>query len=406
MGFTKRELVQFFDELTGFISEEKQSEAKILIRYICDESEHLIYAPTSEDDIGWIEARTPDSNHSYTYKLINAKGEIIKEGNRITRENDESEYEYVVACGNGNAVIYRYEANINTESHLFGVIDSSGEYVIPLKDYGQEHMGWNNIGSYIGENIFDIPLDSSGYYHMFLNGKTGEVFWVLFHDEVRYIPPFEDSILYFYNYAYVSNIPLEIDDNYIDQLDLYETSHDFALYPDGTWEALPDDFPALNGYKEAGDRWIKTDGDYLVIYDYDTKTESKFTAYKSSMINTERIEFKGYYSLVPITGKDNKDYFTLIDATGKMQFNPIAGYSYEYYSDKIIFRNESNISIVDKTGKILHEYPEYDTAHYSWGDLIGVSNGFDENLEEYIIKFIDLDGNIIIDQVNLPNVIN
>ena len=32
MGLTKRELVQFFDELTGFISKEKQSEAKILIR--------------------------------------------------------------------------------------------------------------------------------------------------------------------------------------------------------------------------------------------------------------------------------------------------------------------------------------------------------------------------------------
>ena len=32
MGFTKKELVQFFDELTGFISEEKQSKAKILIR--------------------------------------------------------------------------------------------------------------------------------------------------------------------------------------------------------------------------------------------------------------------------------------------------------------------------------------------------------------------------------------
>lgn len=32
MGFTKRELVRFFDELTGLISEEKQSEAKILIR--------------------------------------------------------------------------------------------------------------------------------------------------------------------------------------------------------------------------------------------------------------------------------------------------------------------------------------------------------------------------------------
>lgn len=32
MGFTKRNLIQFFDELTGFISEEKQGEAKILIR--------------------------------------------------------------------------------------------------------------------------------------------------------------------------------------------------------------------------------------------------------------------------------------------------------------------------------------------------------------------------------------
>lgn len=31
MGFTKRELVQFFDELIGFTCE-KQSEAKILIR--------------------------------------------------------------------------------------------------------------------------------------------------------------------------------------------------------------------------------------------------------------------------------------------------------------------------------------------------------------------------------------
>ena len=32
MGFTKSELVQFFDELTGLISEENQSEANLLIR--------------------------------------------------------------------------------------------------------------------------------------------------------------------------------------------------------------------------------------------------------------------------------------------------------------------------------------------------------------------------------------
>ena len=32
MGFTKSELVQFFDELTGLISEENQSEANLMIR--------------------------------------------------------------------------------------------------------------------------------------------------------------------------------------------------------------------------------------------------------------------------------------------------------------------------------------------------------------------------------------
>lgn len=32
MGFTKKELVQFFDGLTGLISEENQSEAKIMVR--------------------------------------------------------------------------------------------------------------------------------------------------------------------------------------------------------------------------------------------------------------------------------------------------------------------------------------------------------------------------------------
>jgi hypothetical protein len=35
MGFTKSELVQFFDELTGLISEENQSEANLLIRGLC-----------------------------------------------------------------------------------------------------------------------------------------------------------------------------------------------------------------------------------------------------------------------------------------------------------------------------------------------------------------------------------
>ncbi len=55
MGFTKSELVQFFDELTGLISEENQSEANLLIRGFVLDLRELIditeYAKWADEEI-------------------------------------------------------------------------------------------------------------------------------------------------------------------------------------------------------------------------------------------------------------------------------------------------------------------------------------------------------------------
>lgn len=390
------------------------------IRYICSAQESFVYAPSSENDIGCI-----STENSSTYKLINAKGEVIK-------TCDGSEFDELVALGNGYALVYKYEATIDSETHLYGVINNKGEWAVELTNYGQEPFrGYENHYSseydiwadYIGSNIFDIRVGYSGGEHMMLNATTGKAFWVYLgwsgHKDYNKDISFEDGVHYVicnysgtYYHAFVSDIPLRTNgevngDTLEEQKDLYRTSHDFALYPDGTWknimkypehgyESITSDYPAMNDYEKTGDKWTKVENDYITIYDYETKTSAQFTDYKSSMVSG--INFEGSYSIARIEGVDQKSYFTIIDSKGVMQFEPItySGSYPSYGSEKVVYKNSTGkYVIMDPSGNVISENLDFDDINVFKGDVAEASkNGR--------ICFINSKGEVLLDEIKMP----
>lgn len=378
------------------------------IRYLCEESEYFIYAPTSEDDIGCI-----GSKNSATYKLINAKGEIIK-------ICDGSEFDEFVAFGNGYALVYKYKATIDSEEHLYGVIDNKGDWIVSLTDYEQQPFrGYDNYYSselsiwadYIGSNIFDVRVGFSGEEHMLLNATNGKVFWVYFgwsgYKDYNNDISFEDGKHYVicnysgsYYHAFVSDIPLrangKIDGDIIEQKNWYRTTHDFILYPDGTWEDIVD-HPLMNGYEKAGDKWIKTEGDYITIYDYDTKTSAQFTDFNSSMVGV--IKFDGEYGIVTIKGVDKKLYFTLINTNGEMMFDPTVytGIAPKYSSGKIVYKDEwGKYVIMDILESSICDDIVFDYIYQFNGNIAKAE-------KDGLYCFINAKGEILLDRVELPD---
>ena len=354
-----------------------------------------------------------------SYKLINAKGEVIK-------TCDGSEFDEFVAFGNGYALVHKYQATIDSEAHLYGVINNKGEWTVKLTDYGFGKQSYSNTNgifdydrivkeSYIGSDIFDISGDFIVEEHMLLNAATGEVFWVYFHlnDDAESLS-FKEGVHYTNSSeVYVSSQPLKVSakmigggvswgdilikngDSFIQYLDLFKVTDDLALYPDGTWKTISN-YPTTNGYEKAGDKWLKKEGDNITIYDYDTNTQTQFT---DSMLSEAIFEFEDNYGIVKIVGVDRNSYFTVIDLKGNIQFDPImCGDPYpRYSSDKIVYKNTSGqYSIVDTTGKIISDNLNFDSI-----------NEFNEDVAEASINgktcFINSKGEILLDEIKLHN---
>lgn len=389
-------------------------------KYVCDASEQIIYAPATLEDVGCV-----GSKDGKILKLINGEGEVIK-------ICDGSEFDKFLAFGGGYALAYKHQTTIDSETHLYGIINNKGEWAVKLTDYGQEPFKENKLHSanngkiqsdYAGANVFDIRIDSSGEEHMLINAKTGKAFWVYFgwsgYKDYDKDISFEDGVHYGvcnssgrYYHAYVSDVPLRMNGktngDAIAQKDYYRTTHDFKLYPDGTWKTLVKqsedvynnvtlDYPPMNGYKKSGDKWLKRTDDYIAIYDQSKKTITPFTKYKSSMVRI--VNFEGDYSVALIDGADQKSYFTVINSTGEIQFEPIR-YSEPtptYSSGKVVYTSVNGEHIIaDVSGNIISKGLDFDHIYEFRGNVA-------KAIKDNKIYLIDSKGEILVDTVDISN---
>lgn len=371
------------------------------VLYACKDNEDIRSAPSAESAIGYTYNSTEQ-----IYNIININGKIIK-------SISASENLHVIATGGGYALVFQCVADIDRKEFQLGCIDSEGNWTIPLKSYEMSpEVDATDIvpGCYAGDGMFDISVDGYGNDHLLLNAKTGDHFYfyvgysgykdykddVIFENGIDYFICNNSGLAY---HAFISKTFIDINDNTSVE---YQTPHDFILHTSGFCTEIHQDSPLLNGFKKAGDRYINTESDYLQIYNPETNQTSTFSDYPLSSIDTLELYFVNGFSAVPIIGKDQKKYFTVISDNGLMLFDPIPGIYYlkdtENLSDITAVASENedgSYNICDIKGNILSQ-----NLSYKW---IGT---FSEGLASATKNdgsdcYININGEIIIDKVVL-----
>lgn len=94
------------------------------------------------------------------YKIINSKGEVLV-------SSEDGDYDVIGANGDGMFFVYKYVSDINTSKHMFGIIDSDGDLIKPLKEcrlisgINSNYVATNS--RYLGAGMFAVKFNSYGY---------------------------------------------------------------------------------------------------------------------------------------------------------------------------------------------------------------------------------------------------
>lgn len=338
---------------------------------VIDTTGKLIYASQAKwTHIGKGAGYTQDSNANIN--IVNAKGEV-------TASSKDGLFDSVLAYGDGMVLVYRYVSNVSSQSWLCGVLDSQGEWVFPMSNmFRRIHPDYVR---YLGSGVFALGYDYETGYLWSCNDQTqtmysGEAVRLNFIDGVAY-----------------SNreLSLHIDGNFEKLPDNY------ALKSDGTFEALSIDLS--EGELDHG-YFIFERGGYVGIQNLATGKTIPFREYSADMVEEIVVNDASGVFLIRLEGVDGNDYFTMINESGKMLFEPIRYIRYSnrtiYFSEGMICCNLSTsggMSVVDKTGKVVVSADEEYTQIYGFCNGIALvrKGEWDPNY-----KFIDKTGKTIL----------
>lgn len=305
------------------------------------------------------------------YSLLNSKGEKI-----MSSENGD--FDEVLAAGDGRALVYKNNSGVKETEYIYGVIDSSGNWVQPLSDWDI----YLDVMFYAGDGMFVYRDDYkySNFDRYLIYNSITDVFYDisgLNSDDCTFNGDFKDKLALFsngtaffrqkYNDTDVSFKQLnktELADP--DSVDAIIKGEALALSTDGTCVEVP--------YFES-----QSDGKLLIynneenesyyqIYDYVNNTTKKVTEYSASVIYS--IKFTGNYGLTLIKGADGKIYCTVLDTSGNEKFDPIqCSYSQVNYTDGKIVIDNSSYSIYDDNGNLLAEKLDYKSINAFSNDI-------------------------------------
>lgn len=378
-----------------------QDENKTSYFALIDTTGNMLY--NQSFDNGTVKLYAIDNGIGYftygdEYSLINSNGKIVA-------SSSGGGFDSILAYGNGVALVYKNESNVNESKHLYAVINSSGKFVVEYNDWGIEP---DEI-THIGDGLFIRKMQSKHF--MIYNSNTNQKFYVYFDGGISklkyingkiYIGKPDSGFADFYNcyvykeYPFTGNFERLSSCFSIDMLGNIQKMDDFVYETDGILVCYPE-----NG-----------DGNYTIT---DTTTNQTFeiTKYKSSQIaNVNRkthyseIKFNGDYGVIYIYGKDGKQYFSLINRKGEFQFEPIVCYNASgltnggaNYSDGIVvYQTEDNLfNIINEKGEIVAEGLNYKEIGRFDNDIAlareynGIYDGYpcyiNKSGEKIVIKF-------------------
>lgn len=339
---------------------------------LIDETGKILYGEIYENQI----FHKPRGSLTYVeengnYKLINSTGKVVL-------STDNGDIDKILAVGDGKALVYKYNGNIDTSENLYGVIDCDGNWVQPLKDWGFNIS--DRTFMYAGEGVFMAYTGSSfqsGSVFIFNSNDSSNMFLDKINTKTTKLSNTDQ---------YAESTQGLIFDEGITFLDAGSSVSDCTSF----WQNVTD-FSKLNDNGKITDNFIlKANGEYeeteyylygssgklfrdndeqLEFTDYSNNKKVTITDYPASKI--ESVVFSDTYGIMTILGEDNNLYFTLIDENGKIKFEPIkfSGGMFNntpaivgvlYSSGKIVVTNDDKtFSIYDESGNVLASNLQY-----------------------------------------------
>lgn len=274
------------------------------------------------------------------YFLMNSTGKII--GSSVNGNFDS-----VLAYGDGMALVYKNEGNVSISKNMYAVIDKNGNYVSEYSDWGFEP----SASAYLGDGMFIVQT-------VVYDSSSNQKFYV-------YSSNAKNEIKYYYGKAYIDN-----------EWSYYKVSRNQDnLYSEGN---VSHQFFRLDkkGNVQAVDRFdYATDGmlvvqnhidEYVTVTDCKTNQTYQITEYGSGQVgyvpptglttkekNEFAVMYNGDYGVIMIIGKDGKQYFTLINRKGEVQFDPILCENAKYSEGIIVIKNNDGThSLANEKGEI------------------------------------------------------
>ncbi len=313
------------------------------------------------------------------YILMNHNGTIIS----TFTKND---FDDVVACGNGELLVYKNQGTAMVENHTYGVINYKGEWEKPLMKQNKLHNYGEKFLS-LGNGIFTVSdYFANDDYHVIYNTQINKVFLIrggkIFGDNAS------NGIIY---------------GSYGKEIGEHGTKRQFA----GKTTDLPKYYKLnIDGSIDSIQSFNNASAGILLDYsDEYLKIINSKNVYNTNL-NTSQIyscHMSNGYTALNFFGADGRYYITAIDSLGKQMFEPKVCDNLSVWdtdaltfsNNIIIYRAENGYyEAIDINGKtIISKDSKYDKIQHGEG-LFLVSQ------KRVFCHYVDINGNVITIKTN------
>ena len=289
--------------------------------------------------------------------IVNSNGEVVEV------DGVAKEMKFIVG-GDGMALLYEYKEDAHGVQHLYGVLNSSGEFSQPIMDLGKSPLidTWNVEHSYLGDGVFAIVTnsnyDESANFIIFNSNNCNKY----------YISYVKSNLLAYHNgfvFSHVADwtswIICPYDPSNKDDRGVLAPTCYLLDVNNSTYQEYDSENKKIGGFSN-GYVWYRVSGEKNNIYVENVFTNESFTFDEYEADKTRFVKFTADYGVALIKGTGDRSYVTLVDKSGNQKFEPFEiyhdGFSGKYtltYSEEIFtFENlDRKWCIADKNGNII-----------------------------------------------------
>ena len=275
-----------------------------------------------------------ESNGEKTeYTIINSEG--------TKKTFSEEDFDVILGSGGGYLLVYKNTGNISKEEYSYGLINSDGNWEIPLMPGDKIEI----VGEYVyaGEKVFVYTGYRLNKYYAIVfdcaNNRTIGLYNCAVLSDLVYNGQFIVC-----EKGWSAGVSIPYDSENIEGL----PSHSSYLFStDGSYQEIPE-------ISAASDRVaIYEDSGFYQIWDLATDMVTKYEDFPETSI--VRYSCVDNYVFFIIRGADGNFYFTVLDSKGVQQFEPrININNVEFYGDRIICQTKNGYyEMLDNKGNLL-----------------------------------------------------